>query len=115
MGTYTNAYIKQAHKHTLFNEKEIAESSRCTCFYCGYIFDPGKEKQLSWIEEESPKGNTLLCPLCSIDVIIGDASGYPVEDGEFIRECSEYWFNGYSRISAGLSPEKIRYIGIEVP
>ena len=52
--------------------------------------------------------------MCGIDCVIGDASGYPVKDPEFVRVFTRRWFNGYSRIEDGLPPEKITWKKIEV-
>lgn len=111
---FTEDYFKQAHTHTMFNETEARQSSVCTCFYCGYQFAPHTAKQEDVWEEAEDKDNTLACPMCGIDAVIGDASGFPVTDPEFIQGCTEYFFDGYSRISSGMKPEKVQWIGIEV-
>ncbi len=111
---YSPRYIDEAHRLTIFHEEHILRSSRCTCFYCGYQFDPQREQDLVWWDEESPKGRTLTCPKCGIDCILGDASGYPITDKRFIRLATEMWFSGYSRISDGLEPDKIKQTCIEV-
>ena len=112
--TYSPDFIKQAHKATIFHEKDILASSVCTCFYCGYQFDPHKEEDLEWLDETNPKGKTLVCPMCGIDCIVGDASGFPVTDDDFIKACTEAWFGGYSRISDGKPVEKVEMIPIEI-
>jgi hypothetical protein len=106
--------IEAAHKATIFHEKDIMASSVCTCFYCGYQFDPHKEKDLEWWDETNPKGRTLACPMCGIDCIVGDASGFPVTDQDFIMACTEEWFGGYSRFSDGKPVEKAKPIPIEI-
>lgn len=111
---FSSEYIEKAHKATLYNEKDIMGSTTCTCFYCGYQFNAHSEKDLEWWDEHSPKGKTLVCPKCGIDVVIGEASGFPITDKDFIYECSEAWFNGISRISDGLPVEEIEYQKIEV-
>lgn len=104
---YSADYIQEAHKSTFANELQILESSSCTCFYCGHTFDPQKEDTLYWITERPPKGRTLQCPMCGIDCLLGDASGYPIDDPEFVMACSEAWFGGISRISDGYSVERL--------
>ena len=111
---YAPELIEQAHKATIFHEKDILASSVCTCFYCGYQFDPHKEEDLEWLDETNPKGRTLVCPMCGIDCIVGDASGFPITDDAFINSCTEAWFGGYSRISEGMPIGKITIIPIEV-
>ena len=48
-----------------------------------------------WISE-TPKEEerlTAMCPKCGIDAVIGDASGYPVADAEFLERMRRHWFN----------------------
>lgn len=108
--TYSADFVKQAHKATIFHEKDILASSVCTCFYCGYQFDPHKEVDLEWWDETNPKGKTLVCPKCGIDCVIGDASGFPITDTDFIKACTVVWFGGYSRISDGQDIIEIKSI-----
>jgi len=112
--TYPLEYIEKAHKATIFHEKEILASSLCTCFYCAYQFDPHEEKDLEWWDINNPKGKTLVCPMCGIDCIVGDASGFPITDTDFIMACTEELFKGYSRISESKPIEKNTPILIEV-
>ncbi|MFA5448534.1 MAG: hypothetical protein WC233_09700 [Sphaerochaeta sp.] len=111
---YSEALIKRAHKATIFHEREILNSAICTCFYCGHQFNPQHEEHLDWTDEEHPKGKTLLCPMCHVDCVIGNASGFPITKEDFIIACTEAWFGGYSRISDGLPIEKVELIEIEV-
>ena len=107
-------YRATAHKATIFHKQEILNSNLCTCFYCGYQFNPHDEEFLPWLEESGGREETLQCPLCAIDCVIGEASGFPITDKKFIRTCSEVWFGGYSRISDGLHPQKVEYVEINV-
>ena len=114
MRYYSSEYIKQAHKTTIFNEKDILDSSLCTCFYCAYQFDPHQEDGLVWTDEGNEKGRTLLCPMCQIDCVIGDASKFPITDYDFIMFCTSTWFGGYSRIDDGRSVGKLQVTPIVV-
>lgn len=111
---YADEYLERAHESTLNNEAEVKASSLCTCFYCGYQFDPNQEEDLLWYDETSPKGATAACPHCIIDCIIGDASGFPITELQFITACTEAWFDGYSRISSKQAPVKGKQVLIEV-
>ncbi len=111
---YPPEFIEQAHKATIYHEKDILSSTVCTCFYCGYQFDPHKEEDLLWLDETNPKGKTLVCPMCLIDCVVGDASGFPVTAHDFIMACTEAWFGGISRISDGKPIGKTNLIPIEV-
>ncbi len=112
---FSDEYIEQAHKHTIFNGSEVASSSVCTCFYCGNQFTSADADPSDFWDEGEGKEKTLACPLCGIDAVLGDASGFPVTDASFIEACTTNWFSGYSRISSGLKPEKVdwKHIAVE--
>lgn len=112
---FTEAYLEQAHKHTMSNEQEANRSHTCTCMYCGYQFDPTQATPEHLWDEGPARERTLACPMCGIDAVLADASGFPVTDPEFIRACTEQWFGGYSRISDGKTPEYIEWTEIELP
>ena len=82
---YDNILVK-AHTHSSQNRKELSESSICGCFYCKKIFNPNEITE--WIGEEE---DTSLCPYCSIDSVIGDSSGYEIND-KFLKDMYKYWF-----------------------
>jgi hypothetical protein len=114
---YSEECLSAAHKHTIHHRDEILRSTTCTCFYCGYQFDPRHETEpLAWTDTNPEKhpAPTLLCPMCGIDCVIGDASGYPVSDPEFVRAFTRRWFNGYSRIDDDLPPEKLTWTSVVV-
>ncbi len=75
---YDVEYLKSAHKHSIYNQKEIMESDVCGCF--------------NWCDKDNPKGATAMCPNCYVDSLIGSKSGYPVDEQEFLEEMNEYWF-----------------------
>jgi hypothetical protein len=58
----------------------------CGCFYCCQMCAPS---EVEWLEELE---GTALCPHCGIDSLIGSASGFPVEDPEFLRVLHDHWF-----------------------
>ena len=98
---FSAEYIEAAYEKTLHHEQEILASKVCTCFFCGNQFDPQNVADYDWWDEESPKGKTAVCTNCGIDCIIGDASGFPVNDEDFIQACTLAWFGGYSKLSEG--------------
>ena len=85
--SYSEANLKQAHRHSLRNREELRASQICGCFYCRNTFAP--DQILRWIDEG---GGTALCPLCGIDSVIGEASGYPVADPSFLSDMHDLWF-----------------------
>jgi DNA-directed RNA polymerase subunit RPC12/RpoP len=91
---YPPAYVERAHKATFANESQILENDSYTCFYCGHTFKSQMEEKL-WITERAGRENTLQCPMCGIDCLIGSAPGFPLRDPEFVR------------ISDGLTVERL--------
>jgi uncharacterized paraquat-inducible protein A len=78
--------IIQAHKHSSKHRAEIEASGICGCFYCRETFAPAEIKD--WVDRKQ----TAHCPRCGIDSVIGDASGFPVTDKDFLKGMHEYWF-----------------------
>jgi len=91
--------LKKAHEHSSLHRQELEESVVCACFYCLSRFNPAEiEEWLDWPKEISmddqtdANGRTAICPMCGVDAVLGDKSGYPLTD-EFLREMHELWFN----------------------
>ena len=75
-----------AHKHSIRHRREVEASERCGCFHCLAIFTPDAIE--SWLDEGD---GTALCPKCSIDSVIGSASGYPITR-DFLERMKAHWF-----------------------
>lgn len=75
-----------AHQHSIYHLSEIEASQWCGCFLCRSIFETGE------IEDWCDDGDTALCPRCGCDAVIGDASGLPVRDIEFLGQMNRYYF-----------------------
>ena len=86
MTTFNQDIIIASHKSTIRHRVEILQSSNCGCFYCLTVFKPADI--LEWTDDEQ----TVLCPNCGIDSVIGDKSGYPVTDLDFLKQMNAYWF-----------------------
>ena len=78
--TYTEEYIREAHKQITSNESEIRGSKFCVCLSCSSTFSPNEITE--WIPDVN--GNTAMCPNCHTDTVIGSASGYPIDKKDFI-------------------------------
>jgi hypothetical protein len=74
-----------AHEHTNQHWNEILKSNNCGCFFCLRIFSP--LEILEWTDNES----TAICPYCSIDSVIGSASGFPITK-DFLSKMERHWF-----------------------
>jgi hypothetical protein len=77
--------VERAHAHCIFNRPKIERSTICGCFYCCAIF-PATEIS-TWADQ----GLTPLCPECSIDSVLGSASGYPISN-DFLSAMQKRWF-----------------------
>ena len=75
-----------AHEHSSYHRQEILGSKNCFCFYCCKKFKSKKIKE--WID----KGDTAICPFCSVDAVIGDFSFFSFKK-KFIKQMHNYWFS----------------------
>ncbi|HEX5183996.1 MAG TPA: cytoplasmic protein [Allosphingosinicella sp.] len=76
----------QAHGHSANHRAELEASDVVGCFYCCETYAPSRVN--AWIDD----GTTALCPLCGIDSVVGDASGYPAGDPQFLKQMNGVWF-----------------------
>jgi hypothetical protein len=88
--SFENNTLEGAHKHSIFNKAEILQSNLCGCFYCFKSFFP--TDIVEWVDKDNPKGMTPLCPHCGIDSVIGDKSGFPITDQNFLAAMNSYYF-----------------------
>ncbi|MBI0476236.1 hypothetical protein D9601_12850 [Sphingomonas sp. MA1305] len=108
--TWTEAQIVQAHEHCFENAQEVQASAQCACYFCaanelpGAYFEPGAITE--WL---NPAGRdaktgaeilrsgskplsdraTAICPNCTFDMVIGDASGLPITDRSLLSAINE--------------------------
>jgi hypothetical protein len=75
----------KAHEHCSLHRAELEASAICGCFYCGETFLPTAIGE--WIDDNQ----TALCPKCTIDSVIGSASGFPIKP-EFLTRMHDHWF-----------------------
>lgn len=86
---FSCAYLHAAHDACTSNQKQLERSTVCGCFYCCQTHSP---ELIDWEEAiMDPEGLTAMCPLCGIDSVIGDASGYPITR-EFLEAMYHVWF-----------------------
>ena len=95
-----NADIKDplvlAHRHCASHRPEVLRSEACGCFSCCSVFAPTEISE--WIEEtggtlaQADDPWTAICPTCEIDAVIGTASGFPVDQLEFLQAMNARWF-----------------------
>lgn len=90
----TEDELRSAHDRAFRNKPSITASTVCGCFFCKKTCTPSDV--LEWVRRDE----TALCPHCSIDALIGDASGLPVTDEAFLSEMHAHWFKKLTTVSA---------------
>lgn len=83
---FSQDFLKAAHKHSGPNREEVMASVVCGCFYCKSTFAPSAIDM--WVNDEA----FATCPTCSIDSVIGEKSGYPGTDPQFLADMHHFWF-----------------------
>ena len=78
--------LKQDHVASSQHRSRVDASAMCGCFYCRSTFAPSEIEE--WIDDDQ----TAMCPKCGIDSVIGDASGLPVGDKDFLTAMNRHWF-----------------------
>ena len=81
----------RAHEFSANNKPALQEDDRCGCFYCGRIFEPAVIEEFHFADNPIDNLGTAVCPYCGIDSVIGESSGYPI-DNEFLEAMNQYWF-----------------------
>jgi hypothetical protein len=88
--SFDAALLEAAHEHCFGNEVEVCASECACCIACAIAF-PAK-----LVRETAPQrgsdGPTVFCPVCAFDTVVGDRSGYPVDDPEFITAMNRKYF-----------------------
>ena len=77
--------LRAAHKCSIHHRIQIEASKLCGCFSCISTFVPLK------IEEWTDTADTAICPMCGMDAVIGDASGFPITK-QFLSKMCKAWF-----------------------
>lgn len=76
-----------ASKSAFMNKKEIKQCDFVGCFHCMKHYRA--QKITKYIDD------TAHCNLCGEDAVIGDITGYPIEDISFLKHM--YWY-GYCHV-----------------
>ena len=85
--------LLSAHAHCAIHRAEVEASQSCGCFYCCEVYPPAEISE--WIEDafrDGRRGETALCPRCGIDSVLGDKSGLPITDADFLKAMNRYFF-----------------------
>jgi hypothetical protein len=89
MPHYTFDTYQDASEHSLNNRDSIMKSLYCGCYSCFRTF------HVSYIKEFIDDDQTAICPYCEVDAVIGDHTGYPIEDITFLEHMSLYGYSDY--------------------
>lgn len=76
-----------AHAHSSRHAAELHGGQTCGCIYCLAVFLPSEIAD--WTDDD----DTALCPRCGIDSVLGDRSGFPVADDDFLAAMKDHWFD----------------------
>lgn len=76
---YTDKQFPDIYKHTKNNELDILQSKTCSCLFCQQNYSARKVSE--W---NTDKNNQMsaVCPECGMDAVVGDASGYVLDDDD---------------------------------
>ena len=77
--------LLKAHDYSFRNRKQLEKDKKCGCFHCCKIFNPKDIKE--WCDE----ADTAICPYCGIDSVIGESSGFPINE-KFLNDMKKHWF-----------------------
>lgn len=76
---------KDVIKFVFKNKQAIEESQTCGCYYCCETFS--KEDITEWTDNKQ----TAICPKCSVDAVLPQSAGIPL-DRETLKKLHDYWF-----------------------
>ncbi|WP_225315126.1 hypothetical protein [Neisseria zalophi] len=82
--------LLDAHRFAYHNGKMLKQTQICGCFYCQKIFSSSELQVEDFIPEQDGE-ETVWCPYCGIDSVIGEQSGYALTP-EFLARMNQYWF-----------------------
>ncbi len=86
---YTEEFLREAHGPSFENKHQILVSKMAGCFYCKRIYPTSDITEDDYTQDKNDE--TVLCPHCGIDSVIGDASGYELSV-EFLEAMHKLWF-----------------------
>lgn len=76
---------KTAHGFSRNNKEAIERSGMCACFHCLKSFHSME------VTEWTDGGQTAVCPVCSVDSVLGDSQPVPLDE-VFLVQMNLAWF-----------------------
>jgi len=83
--------LESAQYSSFYNRKSIEASVKAGCFYCLNIYHA--DEVVDWLDEQYEQQTSAICPRCKAGAVIGDASGFPIEE-DFLRKMNVRWYKG---------------------
>lgn len=96
---WSRGEVEEAWNHARENVREVQASTLCVCIQCQAYFSPSRIAE--WLNRTgehtfkpgpvpSVKG-AAMCPNCGMDYVLGDASGLPIQNPNFMRKLNSTW------------------------
>lgn len=76
IATLSDEELHEIYSHCTANREEVEASSRCACLYCQEVYRATEVKDYI-VEPSLDFKETVLCPRCGANAVIGDAAGVP--------------------------------------
>ena len=87
---YTRSDWEKASKSSIYNKEILLKSTEAACYYCLSQF------KASYIWEYVDDDDiTALCPHCGIDAVLGDATGLPIHNIEYLKAIHNMGFDNH--------------------
>lgn len=71
----------------MYNKTVIEKSQLAGCYYCCCTFQASEVYE--YVDEND---DTALCPKCGIDTVLGDATGLPITNQQYLEAIHQYGF-----------------------
>jgi hypothetical protein len=69
------------------NRDQVQKSGLAGCYYCRQVYRASEVEEYIDVNDK-----TAVCPRCGIDAVLGDASGLPITNTDYMRSISIYAF-----------------------
>lgn len=77
--------VTQFPQLAIKNKNIVSQSTKAGCYHCCKIFD------VKEIQNYTDNGQTVICPLCAVDAVIGDMCGVVLNE-EILNKAKKFWF-----------------------
>ena len=98
---YTKKDWEKASDLTMFNRDIISKSDDAACYSCMRVFKASDVCEFiddGVFDSDSTRDHitqdiTALCPCCGIDAVLGDATGLPIHNLEYLQTMHAFGFS----------------------